>query len=59
MDVPEHWVKGQLLDVRKYTDGTFRVKLLYDKKDAPYLEFENSEAANQFVSRWYTPDARS
>ena len=25
---PAHWVKGQLLDLKRYTDGTYRCTLL-------------------------------
>src|SRR5579863_5444356 len=31
---PSHWVKGQLLNLKRYTDGSFRCSLLGE--DEPY-----------------------
>lgn len=59
MKTPNHWIKGQLLDVRKYTDGTYHAKLAHEGKkpngeEAEMIIFESSEQANQFLSKWYS-----
>lgn len=57
-DYPKHWIPGQLLDLKKFTDGSFRATLLgedYDPKKANGIEFDSSHAAQSFVSDWYSP----
>lgn len=61
MRVPPHWIKGQLLDLKRYADGTYKATLLGDNDDpkreysAPCVTFDSSMAAQQFVSEWYQP----
>jgi len=58
-NVPPHWVKGQLLDLMRFGDGTFRATLLGEEADpqlANYIDFESAGAAQQFVSEWYQPE---
>src|SRR5271154_4494746 len=51
---PESWIKGQLLDVRRFSDGSFRVYELGAHDDlAPHMDFDSSFAAQQFISWWY------
>jgi hypothetical protein len=60
-DIPSHWLKGQLLDLRRFTDGSYRATLLGDEDDtksgyvAPRIDFASSHEAQSFVSAWYTP----
>ena len=56
-DYPPHWLPGQLLDLKRYGDGSFRATLLgeeYDPELANGLEFDSSFAAQQFTSWWYS-----
>ncbi len=55
-DTPAHWMRGALLDVKRYTDGTFRAWLLgeADTEGAPSIEFSSGWDAQQFVSAWYS-----
>lgn len=65
IETPKGWVKGQLLDLRKYTTSlgaiSYRATALGDNDDpktgyvAPYVEFDNSYDAQTFVSNWYAP----
>jgi hypothetical protein len=55
-DIPSHWLPGQLLDLRRFTDGSFRATLLgesYDPEKANGITFDSSHAAQTFVSAWY------
>ena len=61
IDIPPTWRKGALLNLKRYSDGTYRATLLGDcddpKKDyiAPAVTFENSYTAQQWISEWYQP----
>jgi len=61
LQIPEHWVKGQLLDVRQCGTPAFRVTLFGERFDAQRperaLEFDNAFDCQQFVSAWYAPEA--
>lgn len=53
------WKRGELLNVRRYSDGTFRITRLgdeYDPSKANGLE-SNREEAQEFVSHWYAPSS--
>lgn len=57
-EVPSHWIKGQLLDLKRFTDGTYRATLLgeeYKPELANGVQFASSHEAQAFVSNWYTP----
>ena len=54
---PSHWRQGALLDLRRFTDGSFRATLLgeeYDPTQDNAIHFTNSLDAQNFVSRWYS-----
>lgn len=56
--VPELWIKGSLLDLRKFEDGSARATLLgedYDPKAGNYMDFASLTEAQNFVSTWYLP----
>ena len=56
-DYPPHWLPGQLLDLKRYGDGTFRATLLgeeYDPELGNGIEFDSTYAAQQFTSWWYS-----
>lgn len=55
VNVPPHWIKGQLLDLKRYTDGTYSARLLGDDDKADSMTFASSHEAQSFVSAWYTP----
>lgn len=55
-NVPPHWVPGQLLDLKRFTDGSYRATLLgeqYDPEKDNAIHFDSSHTAQQFVSEWY------
>lgn len=59
-DYPAHWLPGQLLDLKRYTNGSYRATLLgeeYDPELANAIDFDSSRAAQEFVSWWYQPAA--
>jgi hypothetical protein len=53
--VPRHWIKGQLLDVRRYSDGSYIVTLLGEEldEDTQTMKFNSTIDAQAFVSNWY------
>jgi hypothetical protein len=56
IDIPAHWIPGQLLDLRRYQGGVYRATLLgeeIDREHPNYLEFDSSFDAQQFISGWY------
>lgn len=59
-DIPAHWIKGQLLDLRRYGNGTYRATLLGEEYDPnepiPCMEFNSSHDAQAFISAWYLPE---
>ncbi len=50
-EIPSHWRQGQLLDVRKFTDGSCEVGLWGEERTA--LRFASCWDAQHFVSAWY------
>jgi hypothetical protein len=58
--IPSHWIKGQLLDLKKYNDGTARAWLMGEaelKPPGPSIAFDSLHDAQQFVSQWYARDS--
>jgi hypothetical protein len=58
---PTHWVQGQLLDLRKFTDGSARATLLgeeYDPITDNAVHFDSLYAAQQFISTWYARETQ-
>ena len=61
---PKHWIKGQLLDLKRFGNGTYRATLLGDDDDpkrdyiAPSITFNSSYEAQQWISSWYQPEQR-
>jgi len=52
--VPSHWRKGELLDVKHFTDGSFTVGRYFEyAQNAETLKFTNSIDCQNFVSAWY------
>jgi hypothetical protein len=56
-NVPSHWIKGQLLDLKKYNDGTARAWLMGDDEKQPSISFDSLHDAQQFVSQWYSRES--
>lgn len=52
--IPKGWTRGELLNVQRYSDGTFKISRLHVEKDEP-LVLTNPFDAQQFVSWWYAP----
>lgn len=55
-DYPAHWIPGQLLDLKRFIDGSFRATLLgeeYDPEKANGILFDLNHEAQAFVSWWY------
>jgi len=60
-DIPEHWIQGQLLDLRRYTNGTFIATLLGEELKPDHTNavlLPSADDAQQFVSRWYARASR-
>lgn len=61
IDYPSNWIPGQLLNLQRFGDGSFKATLLGDNDDpkkgyiAPAVHFDSSYAAQAFVSWWYLP----
>jgi hypothetical protein len=58
-DCPPHWRRGQLLDLKRFSDGTYRATLLGEEWKPELrngIEFETTEDAQTFVSWWYSPN---
>ena len=56
---PPHWIKGQLIDVKRFSDNTYQLTLAgenYDPELNNGLTFTNSYDAQAFLSTWYMPD---
>lgn len=59
-DYPPGWIPGSLLDLKRYTNGSYRATLLgeqYDPEKANGIDFDSSHDAQAFVSWWYLPAA--
>ena len=59
LPTPSHWIKGQLLDLKRFANGTYRATLLGEeaKPDlSNVVEFQSSHEAQAFVSTWYQPE---
>jgi len=57
-DVPAHWIPGQLLDLKRFADGSYRATLLgedYKPELGNAMEFASGHEAQAFVSWWYLP----
>jgi hypothetical protein len=54
-EYPREWIRGQLLNVERYTNGSFKMMLLGTEE--PHLDFENSVSAQAFISWWYQREA--
>jgi hypothetical protein len=55
---PAHWIPGTLLDLRKFTDGSYRATILGEEVDFQthnFIDFASSHDAQQFTSTWYMP----
>ena len=56
-DYPSHWQYGQLLDLKRFSDGTFRATILgeeYKPELGNAIEFASGWDAQEFVSKWYS-----
>jgi hypothetical protein len=54
MNYPEHWIPGALLDLKRFTDGSYRCTLLGETYDGENgIEFTSATEAQEFVSTWY------
>lgn len=57
--IPSNWIKGELLDVRRYANGSFRITRLAEDasiEDNQAIEFASTETCQEFVSWWYTQE---
>lgn len=56
LSTPNHWIKGQLLDLKRFGDGNYRTFLLGEgdtDPPGPFIAFDSTFAAQQFISEWY------
>ena len=54
--IPSHWIPGQLLDLKRFTDSSYRATLLgedWKPELGNAVEFASRDEAQNFVSRWY------
>src|SRR5690348_2532328 len=55
-DYPAAWLRGQLLNLRRFTDGHFTATLLGDEaKNPDVVVFPSGWEAQQFIAWWYAP----
>lgn len=54
MKIPPGWIRGELLDVKRYTDGTFKIARFHVENDEPLI-LTNAMDAQAFISYWYAP----
>lgn len=57
--IPQEWIRGQLLDLQRYSDGTFKALLLGDKANdegSNVLNLPSAHEAQELVSWWYQRD---
>jgi hypothetical protein len=55
--IPSHWQKGALLDLRRYTDGSYLVTLAGEdiaEDRSNCITFDCGHDAQAFVSTWYS-----
>lgn len=60
MSLPSHWIRGQLIDLRRYSDGTFKAVLLGEEMNQEHpnwIELSNADTAQALVSWWYAPES--
>lgn len=53
---PPNWIKGSLLNLQRFADGSYRATLLGEEAKpelANFIEFDSSFAAQQWISAWY------
>jgi hypothetical protein len=51
---PKEWRRGELLNLKRFTDGSFTAQSLYDEAKVPQtIRFTNRDDAQAFVSWWY------
>ena len=58
IEYPNDWTPGQLLDLKKFTDGSCRATLLGEDYKAELnngMHFSSMWEAQAFVSWWYAP----
>jgi hypothetical protein len=56
---PEYWIRGQLLGVTRFADGSFDIELFGDPNETPdKLHFDNGWDTQAFVSWWYCIEQR-
>lgn len=56
INVPAHWIKGSLLDLKRFSDGSYQATLLgeeFKPEIANGIQFESGHDAQAFVSTWY------
>lgn len=59
-NVPSHWLKGQLIDLRRFTDGGFLAVLHGEEPNedrSNCITFESSFDAQNWISAWYTRES--
>ena len=52
MRIPQGWTRGELLNVQRYNDGTFKISRLHIPDDEPLI-LTNPADAQALVSFWY------
>jgi hypothetical protein len=58
VEYPDTWIRGQMLDLKRFSDGTYRASLLGDTAEhPPEVEFDCAQTAQDFVSWWYAKEA--
>lgn len=55
-DYPPFWTKGELLDVKRYTNATYSVSPIHGEQSIA-LDFDSPEDCQNFVSWWYATEA--
>jgi hypothetical protein len=60
LSVPVHWTKGQLLDLRRFGDGSFLAVALGEEPkpdQSNVMRFDSTFEAQNWISAWYTRES--
>ena len=56
LDVPKHWRKGALIDLKRFSNGSYRATLLGEEPKDGCIDFDSSTAAQNWISAWYVAE---
>jgi hypothetical protein len=60
-NIPKHWQQGALIDLKRYSDGSFKAVLAGEdisKPETEVVEFPSAREAQAWISSWYVREVR-